>query len=294
MITNSDASTGRVPAAWAAGAAGRAATESASDGAPSATFRALAWSQDDGTDGDPLPYTGDDYTVPQDDSGPTVQIHGDVSELAAAPKSRSPLLFGIAAAVAAVAVGGLALSLTNTIGTPRTTTVQITQPAQTKPVPQTNTANRTTSPAPLVPPPARAAAPPAAPVPRPVASTPPAAASAPPQVSAAPPQVSAVSEAPAVVTTPEVTEPAPAPPPVVKPPLVTGFLPPQPVIPFPDSPVIAPAPVDAAPPAAPGWVHPQPAIPFPDNPVIAPPPPFADTPAIPGINYVQPSVTVNP
>ena len=42
-----DTPTGIAPAAWAAGAAGLAAGESAADGAPSATFRALAWSQDD-------------------------------------------------------------------------------------------------------------------------------------------------------------------------------------------------------------------------------------------------------
>lgn len=294
MVTNSDAPTGRVPAAWATGAAGRAATESASDGAPSATFRALAWSHDDSADDDPLPYIGDDYTVPQFDSCPTVQIHGDVSETAGAPKSRSPLLFGIAAAAAAVAVAGLALTLTNTIGTPRTTNVQITQPAQTKPVPPTNTPDRTATPAPFVPQPARAASPPAAPAPRPAAPTPPPVASSAPPVSAARPRVSAAPEAPAAVTTPEITEPEPVPPPVVEPPLVTGFLPPQPVIPFPDNPVIAPAPVDDAPPAAPGWVHPQPAIPFPDNPVIAPPPPFANTPVIPGINYGQLPSTVTP
>lgn len=42
-----DAPTSMAAAAWAAGAAGVAATESAADGAASATFRALAWSQDD-------------------------------------------------------------------------------------------------------------------------------------------------------------------------------------------------------------------------------------------------------
>jgi hypothetical protein len=42
-----DVPTGIAPAAWAAGAAGLAASESAADGAPSATYRALAWSQDD-------------------------------------------------------------------------------------------------------------------------------------------------------------------------------------------------------------------------------------------------------
>jgi len=42
--TGADAPTGLAPTAWASGTAGQAATESASDGSPSATFRALAWS----------------------------------------------------------------------------------------------------------------------------------------------------------------------------------------------------------------------------------------------------------
>ena len=58
-----DAPTGIAPAAWAAGAAGLAASESAADGAPSATFRALAWSQDDAPGGEPVPYTGEDYSA---------------------------------------------------------------------------------------------------------------------------------------------------------------------------------------------------------------------------------------
>src|SRR5262249_11337495 len=60
--------TGIGAAGWAAGAAGLAASESASDGAASATFRALAWSQDDSPGGEPVPYSGEDYTF---DQGPT-------------------------------------------------------------------------------------------------------------------------------------------------------------------------------------------------------------------------------
>ena len=41
---------------------GTGRTESATDGAPSATFRALAWSQDDAPGGEPVPYSGEDYT----------------------------------------------------------------------------------------------------------------------------------------------------------------------------------------------------------------------------------------
>ena len=49
---------------WAASTAGRAASESASDGAPSATYRALAWSQDDDDTKEPVPYAGADYLPP--------------------------------------------------------------------------------------------------------------------------------------------------------------------------------------------------------------------------------------
>ena len=67
MATAADAPTGMAPtAAWAAGAAGLAAGRgpAAADGAASATFRALAWSQDDAPAGgsEPVPYTGEDYT----------------------------------------------------------------------------------------------------------------------------------------------------------------------------------------------------------------------------------------
>ena len=58
-----DVPTGIAPAAWAAGAAGLAASESAADGAPSATYRALAWSQDDAAGSEPVPYTGADYST---------------------------------------------------------------------------------------------------------------------------------------------------------------------------------------------------------------------------------------
>ncbi|HEX2399005.1 MAG TPA: Hsp70 family protein, partial [Mycobacterium sp.] len=57
-----DVPTGLSAAGWAAGAAGLAASESASDGAASATFRALAWSQDESPGGEPVPYSGEDYT----------------------------------------------------------------------------------------------------------------------------------------------------------------------------------------------------------------------------------------
>ena len=137
-----DAPTAMGSAAWAAGVAGLAAGESAADGAASATFRALAWSQDDASAGDPLPYTGDDYTsssgyadqgataarppvafTPQDGGYPDQfsgdQFSGDPFSGDPAPLpwyKRPPLLFGAAATAALLAVGGLAVTLTSSVG----------------------------------------------------------------------------------------------------------------------------------------------------------------------------------
>ena len=141
-IAAADAPTGLAPAAWAAGTAGAAATESATDGSPSATFRALAWSQDDAPGEEPVPYSGDDYTFDyaQQAQGPTgarpmVEFEPDDHEttLVDTPVPwyrRPPLLFGIAAAVAALAVGGLAITLTSSDSTPSTTTTRVTKPGE--------------------------------------------------------------------------------------------------------------------------------------------------------------------
>jgi hypothetical protein len=143
-----DVATAMAPAAWAAGAAGLAAGESADDGASSATFRALAWSQDDVTGGDPVPYTGEDYTSP----------HAYGSATAARPAvafspaeegyedhpplpwyKRPALLFGVAAAAAVLAAGGLVVTLTSS--------------SSDQPGTQTATPTPTTTAAPVLPPP---------------------------------------------------------------------------------------------------------------------------------------------
>ncbi len=121
-----DAPTGIAPAAWAAGAAGLAAGESAADGAPSATYRALAWSDDDGPAAEPVPYTGEDYssdvyTRPTDARPPVAFTPGEEQVYAAEPAplpwyKRPSLLFGAAAVAALLAVGGLAITLTGNNG----------------------------------------------------------------------------------------------------------------------------------------------------------------------------------
>lgn len=161
MAPAADAPTGMASSAWAVGSAGRAASESASDGSPSATFRALAWSQDDDVEKDPVPYSGDDYTFdpgpsagwvdepPASPSGarPQLQFDHTNSRTAIADEPtpwyrRPPLLFGIAAAVAAISVGGLAISLTSSDSTPTTTTTRVTKPGESPsetPTPETVT-----------------------------------------------------------------------------------------------------------------------------------------------------------
>ena len=114
--------TGRIPAGWATGRG---------DEAQSATFRALAWSQDDDSAAEPLPYTGADY------SGPTVSISADTQEPQSAIRlRRSTLLSGIAAGFAAAAVGGLALAVMTTTDAPATTPVTVTQPVVSAVIPQ--------------------------------------------------------------------------------------------------------------------------------------------------------------
>src|SRR5258705_8369453 len=86
------------------------------DAAGSATFRALAWSQDDDTDDDVVPYTGDLYDTVGTTARPAVQ-YGPATEPIGEPRNarnRLPqLVFGLAAVVAVVAVGGVAVALTS-------------------------------------------------------------------------------------------------------------------------------------------------------------------------------------
>jgi len=123
MAAAADAPTGMGAAAWAAGAAGLAASESASDGAASATFRALAWSQDDVPGGEPVPYSGEDYTFDQGptDARPPVAFAHEEEGYEPEPEplpwyKRPPILFGAAATAVLLAIGGLAVTLTSTSG----------------------------------------------------------------------------------------------------------------------------------------------------------------------------------
>ena len=101
-------------------------TASDADAPDSATFRALAWSQDDDTVGDPTPYTGadpyaDPYAARHDDpylaDTSTTRV---VAQYVPRDDDRRrawhrlpQLAFGVAAVIALVAVGGVAIALTS-------------------------------------------------------------------------------------------------------------------------------------------------------------------------------------
>jgi len=126
--------TAMAPVAWAAGAAGLGAGQAADDGAASATFRALAWSQDDDPNGEPVPYTGADYTAPPaDPARPAVAFEPEDDRqdgLAPLPWfKRPPILFGLAAAAALLAAGGLAVTLTSSNGDQTPVTETATPPS---------------------------------------------------------------------------------------------------------------------------------------------------------------------
>jgi hypothetical protein len=112
-----DAPTGVAPTAWATGVAGAAAAESALEGAPDATFRALAWSEDDRGSDEVVPYAGADYEAGPIDPRPQLDFDRDAeTELVEQPLlpwyRRPPVIFGAAAAALLLAVGGLAVTLT--------------------------------------------------------------------------------------------------------------------------------------------------------------------------------------
>lgn len=264
--------TGRAPNAWAA---------RREDQAQSATFRALAWSQDDDSVAEPLPYTGDEYQE-STDSRPTVRVTADTAEPPSATGyRRSALLYGIAAGFAAAAIGGLLLSVVNTDDGPATISTKLTQPATNvvKSQPKTEPARqespiRQSVPAPVSTATAPVGAVPSAVAPRPAAAAPTRDTQTPstPESAAAAPEAAAPKAAAPESAAPEVTDPEAKPPvwvppalssPIVSVPEVTPQQVPHPVGPLDfDLPTDFHVPTVADPPIA------SPAAPAAPNPVI--------------------------
>ncbi|HUO37192.1 MAG TPA: Hsp70 family protein [Mycobacterium sp.] len=181
-------------AAWAASAAGLAATESAADGAASATFRALAWSEEPGGAVDePVPYAGADYEYDVGATGARPQMEflppeePIPAEEPLAWYRRPSLIFAAAAVLLLAAVGGLAYTLTSSSsgsgGTPTATSPAVTNPtAPGVPLTETVTVTGSNGSPTVVTPPA-----PAPPPPGPGPTSSPATTTAPPATTTAPP-----------------------------------------------------------------------------------------------------------
>ena len=267
--------TGRIPTAWTTGR---------DDESQSATFRALAWSQEDDSVGEYLPYIGEEFTVSETDSRQTVHCAADAAGSVSAPRySRSVLLFGIVAGFAAAAVGGLLVAFVNADITPPTTSPAVIQPAKNAVVSQPNggSAHQGGPIRPLAPAPTNTAAAPvrtgaSAATPAPTAPALPPASQGPsaPQVSApevttpevtvpqvATPQIATPQVATPEVATPEVATPEVAAPEVAKPEVATPEVEP-PIVSVPE-------------------VTPQP-VPHPVGPIVLHVPTVSD-PAIPAL-----------
>jgi len=257
--------TGRTPTAWAT---------SRDDESQSATFRALAWSQEDDSIAECLPYIGEEFAVAELNSRQTVQFAEDAAGSLSAPRfSRSALLSGIVAGFAAAAVGGLLLTVVNADITPPTTSPAVIQPAKNAVVSQPNggSAHQGGPIRPLAPAPTNTAAAPvrtggSAATPAPTAPALPPASQGP-----SAPQVSAPE-----VTTPEVTVPTVETSQVATPQVATPQVEPPVLVAPPELPAAIPSPIVSVP-----EVTPQP-VPHPVGPIVLHVPTVSD-PAIPAL-----------
>ena len=115
--SDADAPTGVGPAATDATAAAPVYDGPGPDAPGSATFRSLAWSQEQGGD-EPVPYTGENpYQLPDSGVRPSVQyvpLTGSIFEEPRRSWHRlAQLSIGVAAVIAIIAVGGVAYALTS-------------------------------------------------------------------------------------------------------------------------------------------------------------------------------------
>jgi hypothetical protein len=255
--------TGRIPTAWTTGR---------DDESQSATFRALAWSQEDDSVADYLPYIGEEFTVSEGDSRQTVHCAADAAGSVSAPRyGRSVLLCGIVAGFAAAAVGGLLVAFVNADITPPTTSPAVIQPAKNAVVsqPSGESAYQGGPIRPLAPAPTNTAA--ASVRTGASAATPAPTAPALPPASQGPsaPQISAPEVTTPEVTVPKVETPQIATPQIATPQVATPVL----AVP-PELPATIPSPIVSVP-----EVTPQP-VPHPVGPIVLDVPTGAD-PAIP-------------
>ena len=132
-----DAPTGAAAAATDATAAAAVFDGLGADAPGSATFRALAWSQDDGGD-EPVPYTGENpYQLTDSGLRPSVQYVPATGPIFEEPRRRwhrmAQLVIGVAAVIAIIAVGGVAYALTSATESTKATEESGVEPPKPKP-----------------------------------------------------------------------------------------------------------------------------------------------------------------
>src|SRR5215213_5830937 len=125
-VLDAEAPTGAAAAATDLTAAGPVYDGPGLDAPGSATFRALAWSQEEGGE-EPIPYTGENpYLVTNSDVGPVIEYSPPTGKVAYVEPRRpwhrmAVLGIGMAAVIAIVTVGGVAYALTSATESTRAT-----------------------------------------------------------------------------------------------------------------------------------------------------------------------------
>ncbi|MGB3483809.1 MAG: Hsp70 family protein [Mycobacterium sp.] len=197
----------------------------------SSTFRALAWSQDDNSVADPVPYEGD-YEPPNPyalETGSRPQIEytpatGTFEEPPSRPWYRLPqLALAAAALIAVVALGGVAYTLTTDSTSTDTTPTSVRPPVLTSEVPPPPPPPETTLPPP--PPPETTYVPP--PPETTYITVTPTEVPPPPPETTTPPPTTTTTTPPETTTTTTTTPPETTPPTTTPPTTTTTTLPPM-------------------------------------------------------------------
>lgn len=133
-LTEAVAATEMAPSAWAAGAASSAAGEAAANGDRSATYRALAWSQEASSGEVPIPAvdSGEDYGAPDVVPAPAAETPDEPRPRRPRWYRRSAVLVSAtgAAALVLLVAAGLAVRLGGTHNTPIDHMRNVTPPVE--------------------------------------------------------------------------------------------------------------------------------------------------------------------
>jgi actin-like ATPase involved in cell morphogenesis len=155
---DADAPTGAAAAATDVTAAGPVLDGPGPDAPGSATFRALAWSQEEGGE-ELVPYTGENpYQITDSDVRPVLEYAPTTGRIYEEPKRPwhrvAGLAIGVAAVIAIIAVGGVAYALTSATESAKATEEsKVDPPKQPEPEPPSPPKQESPEPPPPSPPP---------------------------------------------------------------------------------------------------------------------------------------------